>query len=163
MFGYMLGPDSWGDPTVKSAYTLEASQKLPWPGKRQLRGNVAQAEANAAYFDVGEERLKIDEAARMAFYDYFLVDRQIAVLVESTQLLASFREIANSKYTAGEVEQQDVFLADVGLAELDRRQLELTRQLRVARADQHAALGAARFAAAAAAGGTAGATCDGFR
>jgi cobalt-zinc-cadmium efflux system outer membrane protein len=134
MFGYMLGPGSWGSPEVDSAYMLEASQRVPWPGKRQLRGDISQAEANAAFHDVGEERLRIAEAARLAYYDYFLAHRQLAVLEESQALLESFREIAQSKYEAADVEQQDVLLADVELAELETRRLELSRQARVARA-----------------------------
>jgi outer membrane protein, heavy metal efflux system len=134
MFGTMLGPGSWGDPTVDTAYMVEASQNLPWPGKRRLRGNVAQAEANAAYFDVGEQRLRIAETARTAFYDYFMAHRQSAVLEKSTKLLASFRDIASSKYESAEVEQQDVLLADLELAQIERRRLELGRQARVARA-----------------------------
>jgi outer membrane protein TolC len=134
MFGFLLGPNSWGDPTVESAYMLEASQKLPWPGKRRLRGNVARAEANAAYFDVGEQRLQIAEAARLAYYDYFLADRRLAVLADSTNLLRDFREIARVKYESAEVEQQDVLLADVELAELDERRVELERASRVAEA-----------------------------
>jgi cobalt-zinc-cadmium efflux system outer membrane protein len=134
MFGYMLGPGSWGDPTVSSAYAVQASQKLPWPGKRDLRGNMAQAQANAKYFDVGEERLRIAEAARMAFYDYFMANRQLAVLDDSGKLLKSFREVATSRYEAAQVEQQDVLLAEVELAQLERRRLELNRQVRVAQA-----------------------------
>jgi cobalt-zinc-cadmium efflux system outer membrane protein len=134
MFGTMLGPGSWGDPTVDTAYMVEASQKLPWPGKRRLRGNVAQAEANAAYFDVGEQRLRIAELARNAFYDYFMAHRQLAVLEKSTTLLTTFRDIATSKYESAEVEQQDVLLADVELAQIERRRLQLTRQVHVARA-----------------------------
>jgi cobalt-zinc-cadmium efflux system outer membrane protein len=132
MFGTMLGPGSWGDPTVDTAYMVEASQKIPWPGKRRLRGNVAQAEANAAYYDVGEQRLRIAEMARNAFYDYFMAHRQLDLLEKSTTLLASFREIATSKYESAAVEQQDVLLADVELAQIERRRLQLTRQVRVA-------------------------------
>lgn len=134
MFGFMLGPGSWGSDEVEGAYTLEASQKLPWPGKRQIRGNIARAEANAAYFEIGEQRLRIAEATRLAFYQYFLAHRQLVVLNESTELLRDFREIARSRYEAATVEQQDVLLADLELAELQRRQLELTRQEQVARA-----------------------------
>lgn len=134
MFGYMLGPDSWGDPDVDSAYAVELSQKFLWPGKRQLRGNIAQAEANAAYFDVGEQRLRIAEATRLAYYEYYLAHRQLEVLHRSQELLLSFRKIAQSKYESAEVQQQDVLLADVELAELERRHFELVRQGEVARA-----------------------------
>jgi outer membrane protein TolC len=134
MFGYMVGPASWGSPDVDSAYAVEASQRLPWPGKRQLRGDVAQAQANAAFHDIGEERLRITEATRMAYYAYFLAHRQNAILEESGELLAGFRDVAKSKYEAATVGQQDVLLADVELAELERRELEVMRQLRVAQA-----------------------------
>jgi outer membrane protein, heavy metal efflux system len=134
MFGFMLGPGSWGSDEVEDAYTLEASQKLPWPGKRQLRGNIAQAEANAAYYEVGEERLRIARVTRLAYYQYFLAHRQLAVLKESTSLMQDFRDIARSRYESAAVEQQDVLLAEVELAELERRSLELTRQEQVSRA-----------------------------
>jgi outer membrane protein TolC len=134
MFGYMLGPGSWGDPTVSSAYTLEASQKLPWPGKRRLRGDIARAEANAKFFDAGEERLRIAVTTRLAYYDYFMADRQLAVLGESQKLLQEFRNSAEARYKAAEVEQQDILLADVELAQVSRQRLELERQLRVAEA-----------------------------
>lgn len=134
MFGYMLGPGSWGSNEVDDAYTLEASQKIPWPGKRELRGNIARAQANAAFHEVGEERLRIAQMARVAYFQYYLAHRQLAVLDESTGLLKDFREIARSRYESATVEQQDVLLADVELAELDRRLLELTREEQVARA-----------------------------
>lgn len=134
MFGFMLGPGSWGSDDVKDAYMIEASQKVPWQGKRQLRGSIARAEANAAYYDVGEQRLRIAEATRLAYYQYYLAHRQLDVLAESTDLLRDFREIAKSRYEAAAVEQQDVLLADVELADQQRRLLELTRQERVARA-----------------------------
>lgn len=134
MFGYMVGPGSWGSDEVNDAYTLEASQKLPWPGKRELRGNIAQAQANAAYHEVGEERLRIAQITRLAYYQYYLAHRQLVVLRESTGLMQDFREIAKSRYESAVVEQQDVLLADVEIAELSRRLLELTRQEQVARA-----------------------------
>lgn len=134
MFGYLLGPGSWGSDDVDDAYMVEISQKIPWHGKRQLRGNKARAEANAAFHDVAEERLRVAEVARLAFYEYYLAYRQIDVLNESTQLLTDFREIAVSKYESSSVEQQDVLLIDVELAEQQRRLLELTRQEQVARA-----------------------------
>jgi outer membrane protein TolC len=134
MFGFMLGPDSWGEEDVDSAYQLEASQTIPWPGKRRLRGDIARAAENAAYFDIGTQRLRIAEATRRAYYDYFLAHRQLTVLDESTRLLQGFREIALRKFESAEAEQQDVLLADVELADLERQRLALVRAERVSRA-----------------------------
>jgi hypothetical protein len=118
MFGYMARIPGATPPASKHT---PRSVELPWPGKRRLRGNIAQAEANAAYFDVGEERLRIAQATKMAYYDYFLAHRQLTVLEESRSLLQSFRDIAKTKYEAATVEQQDVLLADVELGEIDRQ------------------------------------------
>ena len=134
MFGVMLGPGSWGSDEVDSAYTLEASQKVPWPGKRQLRGDIAQAEANAAFFTIEEERLRLAEATRVAYFEYFLAHRQLALLDESTSLLESLRAIALRKFEAAEAEQQDVLLADVELGQLQRQRLAALQAERVARA-----------------------------
>jgi outer membrane protein TolC len=70
----------------------------------------------------------------LAYYQYYLAYRQLAVLEESTKLLAGFREIAQTRYEAAAVEQQDVLLADVELADLERRRLELTRMEQASRA-----------------------------
>jgi outer membrane protein, heavy metal efflux system len=134
MFGLMLGPGSWGNNDVESAYAFQASQKLPWAGKRRLRGDIARAQANAAYFETGEQQLQVAELTRLAYYQYYLAYRQLAVLEESTKLLTDFREIAQTRYEAASVEQQDVLLADVELADLERRRLELARMEQVSRA-----------------------------
>ncbi|MBI3464161.1 MAG: TolC family protein [Planctomycetes bacterium] len=132
MFGLMLGPGSWGSDEVNSAYTLEASQKLPWPGKRQLRGDVALAEASAARFDIGDTRLRLVEAAKLSFFDYYLVERELEVNDRNTQIVQEFRDTADAKYRANQVTQQDVLQADVDLAELRRRRFELERSRVVA-------------------------------
>src|SRR5262249_19326868 len=71
MFGATMAPASIGSSNVNFAYRLEASQRLPYPGKRELRGAVALAEARAAEQDVEDARLTLIESARAAFYDYF--------------------------------------------------------------------------------------------
>src|SRR5262249_31368783 len=73
MFGAMIAPASFGSNTVESGYRLELSQKLPFCGKRELRGQNALAEASAAGRDVDDMRLQLVESARISLYDYYLV------------------------------------------------------------------------------------------
>src|SRR5947208_9700894 len=82
-----LGPGSYGSNTVNPAYRLEISQKYPYPGKLHLRGQGALAEAGAAGREVEDMRLQLVEAARAAFYDYYLAERALAVNAESIRLL----------------------------------------------------------------------------
>jgi outer membrane protein TolC len=126
MFGFMKG--TWG------GWMAEASQKIPWPGKLRLRGNVAAAEADAAQWDVEDTRLMLAEAAAMAFYDYYQADRQLAVNSSNTALMQQFRETAKVRYEAAQVSQQDVLQADVELADLEARHAELRQERKTAAA-----------------------------
>jgi outer membrane protein TolC len=137
MFAVTIGPGTIApdDATVEFAYRLEISQKLPFPGKLKLRGANALAEASAAGRDVDDMRLQLIESARMGFYDYYLVDRALAVNDESLRLLRDFRKNAETRYQTGLVPEQDVLQADVEIGrEQDRRlELEQMREVTVAR------------------------------
>ncbi len=132
MYAATLAPGSIGSNNVAFGYRLELSQKLPFPGKRQLRGLNALAEASAAGHDVDDTRLQLVEAAKNAFYDYFLVDRALEVNDEGLRLLKEFRENANSRLKANLVPQQDVLQADVEIGRQRERQLSLERMKQVA-------------------------------
>jgi outer membrane protein TolC len=128
MFVGMIGPASFGEPNIEPAYMLEASQKLPWFGKRAARGRIAQAEASAAREDVQTTQLMLAEAAELAFFDYYLAHRQQEFNTHNMEVMRQFRQTAQSKYRANQVTERDVIQADVELIELERRQLELNRQ-----------------------------------
>lgn len=132
MFGGTVGPASIGSDDVDFAYRLEISQKYPFPGKRCLRGQTAQAEARAAGHDVEDMRLQLVESARSAFYEYFLVDRALAVNQQALKLLKEFRDNAESRYKTALVPQQDVLQADVEIGRQRERQLTLERMRQVA-------------------------------
>ena len=78
MFGFMIGPAGVGT-MDGGGWMVMGSQKIPWPGKRQLRGQAAQAEADMAYARRRRRQLMLAEAAKMAFYDYYLAHRQLEV------------------------------------------------------------------------------------
>jgi outer membrane protein, heavy metal efflux system len=131
MFTSMIGPQGVGTDNG-GGWMVEASQRIPWRGKRALRGSAASAEADAMRGDIGDVRLRIAEAARTAFYDYYLARRQAEVNDSTCRLLAQFRQIARNKYEVNQTSQQDVLQAEVELAALESRRTELTRDEQVA-------------------------------
>jgi outer membrane protein TolC len=133
MFNYMISPSGVGT-MDNGGWMVQASQQIPWPGKRALRGSVAAAETEVARGDIGDTRLRLSEAARIAFFDYYLAWRQAEVNQSTRQLVRQLREIAVNKYEVGQVTQQDVLQADVELADLATRSAELTREQQVASA-----------------------------
>jgi len=130
MFTAMSAPASWSSDDVNAAYLLGGSQKIPWWGKRSLRGQVAQAEANAASMDVADARLQLTQAAHLAYFDYYLVHRQLELTDANVRSLQEFQATARRQYEANLVMQQDVLQAEVELAEGERRRIELERMRR---------------------------------
>lgn len=132
MFGATFAPASFGSRDVESAYAIEASQKIPWHGKRALRGVAASWEADSASRDVETTRQKLAEAAELAFWDYYVTRQQLELNEQNNDILKAFRENAVSRYEGNLVTQQDVLQADVELANLEQRRIELERMDRVA-------------------------------
>ncbi len=130
-FMSLMAPGSFNDQNFQSSFMVGATQQLPWPGKRQLRGQVAQAETSAASFEAGDLAVRLEATTRTAFFDYFLALRQLELVSDNTHRLQEFRDVARAKYEANEVTQQDVLQADVELAELARQQVELHRSANI--------------------------------
>jgi outer membrane protein TolC len=134
MFGFMLGPATFNSGSVDTGWMLEASQKVPWPGKRELRGAMAAAEADVMGHDIRDTHLKLSEAAAIALLDYFVARRELDLNAENTSRTQKLRNTAKNHLEAGRVRVQDVKDANVELGMLTQRQIELERQFRVAAA-----------------------------
>lgn len=134
MFMAMLAPAALGAPDVAGGQQLQVTQRFPWPGKRRARGAMAQSEADAAYHDAQDARVQLALMTQMAYYDYYLVRQHLRIIAQSIDIVTQFRETAQIRYQTNLVPQQDVLQADLELAELTRRELELKRMERIAAA-----------------------------
>ncbi len=130
MFEFMLGPEGLGD--AGGGWMVAGSQKIPWPGKRALRGTIALAEADAASRDVDDVRLRLAEATAVALADYYQARRDLEINAANVELLGQFREAAKARYESGQTSAQDVLEADVELAALEGRRAEVVREEKVA-------------------------------
>ncbi|MHB0958150.1 MAG: TolC family protein [Pirellulaceae bacterium] len=133
MFTSMISPSGVGMDDG-GGWMVAASQNIPWAGKRGLRGSAAAAEAEAMRGDIGDTRLRLAEAARTVFFDYYLAQRQMEVNTATQHLLEQFQAIARDKYQVNLATEQDVLQAEVELASLESRHTELVRDEQVARA-----------------------------
>lgn len=127
MFGMQLAPGAWFSRELDGGVRLEVSQKYPWCGKLELRGENALAQAHAAAYDVADAQLQLVESARRAFYDYYLVDRALTVNRENLRLLRDFRKNAETRYTTGLAPQQDLLQAEVEIGRARERLVTLER------------------------------------
>lgn len=133
MMQTMFAPATFssGSPTQQS-YVLGVAQRVPWHGKRALRGQIAEFDAAAASWDASEVQLRLEAAARIAFYDYYLVQRELDLNQKNVEVTQDSRSTAKSKYEANQVSEQDLSLADLELAKLEQERLELIRAQTIA-------------------------------
>jgi outer membrane protein TolC len=131
MASYAFAPFSIGS-DAPFGQQVEVSQKLPWPGTRQLRGDAAIADAESAQADVESLRLDLAEAAVQAFDDDYIAVRALEINHHHRELLERIEKSAIAQYIAGHASQQDPLEARAHIIELERERLMLEQQRRVA-------------------------------
>lgn len=100
---------------------LSLAQKLPWFGKRRLRGQAAWEAAEAARERYEAEKLKLFFRVRDAYYEYAYLAGAIAVVEEMKGLVQQLDQVARTRYTVGAAGHPDLIRAQVELGKLEDR------------------------------------------
>ena len=103
-------------------------QEIPFPGKLNLQGKMAEKEADSEWNAYQATRLQIVSQLKQAFYRWYFVHKALDVLKRNTDLLSQFSKIAAARYEVGQGIQQDVLRAQTELSLLERRRLELEQE-----------------------------------
>jgi len=128
MLSYSLAPQTVFSDQTNYGQIITASQHLPWPGKQQLKGEIAQWQANAAQENMITTRLALIAASKIRYADWQFVHAAIRINEQNKILLEEFKNIAEIKYSAGRASKQDVLRAEVERTLLARKDEELTRE-----------------------------------
>jgi len=108
--------------------SLSVVQEIPFPGKLKLRGQVADREAEAARWEYEATRRRLIAEVKLAYYDYFYVEKAIEITQKNRDLLEKLAKIAEVRYQVGKGLQQDVLKAQVELSRLLQRLTVLEQQ-----------------------------------
>jgi cobalt-zinc-cadmium efflux system outer membrane protein len=90
-----------------------ASQEIPWPGKRSLRGKVAEMEATSLREDSEAVRQRVIEALKVTYFRLAYIQQTLDVLRQSDQTLNLVQQVVESRYRVGQGNQQDVLKAQL--------------------------------------------------
>jgi cobalt-zinc-cadmium efflux system outer membrane protein len=121
-----------GDPS--SFRSIGATQEIPYPGKLKLRGQIADREAEAAWWDYEATRRSVLAEVKVAYYDYGFATKAIEITYKNKDLLEKLIKIARVRYQVGKGIQQDVLRAQVELSKLLQQITILEQQKRTAQA-----------------------------
>jgi outer membrane protein, heavy metal efflux system len=117
--------------TVGGRATAEvvASQAVPWFGKLDARAEVAEAETDMARRELAAAELTVIEQVKRAYYELYFIQKAIRITEDDQKLLIDLSTIAESRYRAGLVNQQDVLRSQVEVSNLNGDLIRLRQQL----------------------------------
>lgn len=119
-----------GDPSSYRGVT--AAQALPYPGKLKLRGEIADREAEAVWWDYENARRRLVADVKAAYYDYSFYTRAIETTTKNKDLLQKLSQISEARYRVGKGIQQDVLKAQVEISRIQQRLTVLQAQYKTA-------------------------------
>jgi outer membrane protein TolC len=117
------------------------SQRLPYPGKRGLRQDVAAKDAETVGYGYQETVNRVARDIKTAYFDLGLTI-EMARLVEKNKLtLEQFLRIGESRYGVGQGTQADVLKAQTQLSRMVDELLKLARERPTIEAELNRMLG----------------------
>lgn len=107
---------------------LGLSQKLPYPGKRALREQVAAKEAETLQYGLRETANRVVRDVKLAYFDLALIDETVRLLQGNRQILEQFLRIVEGRYAVGQAAQADVLKAQTQLGRMSEELLRMGRE-----------------------------------
>jgi len=111
--GATLSPSGVGD----TKYTL--MQPLPFWGKRDLKREVASAEATQAEGRAADTWAEVASRIKGLYAQYWLTDQSLQLTRENIELTRRLEQIAQARYAGGLAAQQDAIRAQLERSAMD--------------------------------------------
>ena len=120
---------------------LGLSQKLPFPGKRDLRQDVAAKDAESVAHAYQETVNRVIRDVKTAYFELAFIAESARLVEKNRQVLEQFLKISESRYSVGQGNQADVLKAQTQLSRMADELIKLGRERRVIEAELARALG----------------------
>ena len=127
---------------------IGVTQRLPYPGKRALRRDVAEREAQAAERNLEELANRVRRDVKVAYYELGLVDESLRLAERNRRTLEQYLSIAEARYGVGQGTQADVLKAQTQVSKMLEELIKLGRERPVREAELNRAAGRAAAPAA---------------
>ncbi len=117
------------------------TQRLPYPGKRALRRDVAEKEVEAAENNLQEAVNRVQREVKMAYFDLGQVDEMRRLVEKNRRILEQLLSIAETRYGVGQTSQADVLKAQTQVSKMLDELIKLGRERPMIEAELNRALG----------------------
>ncbi|WP_321409712.1 TolC family protein [Tolumonas auensis] len=109
--------------TGQTKYTL--MQDLPWYGKRDLKTNVAQQQADAAKFNTAKTLNELKAEVRRLYVRRYETHQMWLLNQEIDSVLRQIEQITSNRYQQGLVNQQALIQTQLNRSQLAKMQIDL--------------------------------------
>jgi outer membrane protein TolC len=104
------------------------SQEVPAPGKRRLRGEIADKEAEAAFNEYLATRLNVASRLKQAYHELHHAVVAISFVDRYQDLLNNMLRISEARYAVGRAAQQDILRGQTQLAIFETERVRYEQQ-----------------------------------
>ncbi len=108
--------------------TIELSQKIPFWGKRALRGEIAAKTAESYRWTLEERKVELARMVKEVWYRIYYIDKSIDIVDKNIKILNNFITLAETKYSVNQGTQTDIFKAQVERSKLQDMLITLEQQ-----------------------------------
>ncbi len=126
-----------------SYYQVMFSQPLPWPGKRDLRGEIAGLGVESARAAASRVRLSLVAEVKRAYFGLLLVRGQLELLDQQALFWQKASDITRVRYEVGQGSQADLLRAQLEQNRLRQSRFLLLSEEKVLQATLNRLRGAA--------------------
>ena len=123
MFSVEYTNDGWS-PTLgtqeMTTLGFMASQELPYPGKRGLRGDIASREAGQVEQQAERVGRGITAAVKRAYYGLLLSRHLLDLIHDQEEIWKQIEGVARARYAVGQGAQQDVLRVQVEVTRIEQ-------------------------------------------
>ena len=117
------------------------TQRLPYPGKRALRRDLAEREAEAVEQNLQELVNRVRRDVKVAYFDLGLTDESLRLAERNRRVLEQFLSIAEARYGVGQSTQADVLKAQTQVSKMLEELIKLGRERPMLEAELNRAAG----------------------
>ncbi len=139
-FSWSVAPDTYNNERLTPRHIYGISQRLPWPGKRQLDRQAQRRMAAARADELVQLRLELSSRVRQLQARWLYLEAALQINADNQALVDDLARVALSAYAAGHSPQPAVTEAQLRQAVLHQDALQLGSQLEAVRAQWRALL-----------------------
>ena len=110
----------------------QVAQKIPFPGKRRLRSEIAALDAEVASAEAGVLGQDLAFGVSEAYYELYRTQEQARLIRSFQDQLEGFEEVAATRYEVGEGSQQAILKAQIERERLSLRLQQIAAERRSA-------------------------------